>query len=141
MSALVEFARDQIRTCVEYLVIDTLKYLSATGRIGKVKAAFAGALGVRPIVGHGADGAVTHDKVRSHEAALDKIIDKVSKHPGAGRLMIMLEHTDNPEWVEQVRTRLENALQEPTDFYLCPLSSTSSVHMGPGTWGIAVTRV
>ncbi len=141
LNALVEFARDQIKTCVEYLVIDTLKYLSATGRIGKVKAAFAGALGVRPIVGHGANGAITHDKVRSHEAALDKIIDKVSKHPGEGRLMIMLEHTDNLEWVEQVRTRLESTLQEPADFHLCPLSSTSSVHMGPGTWGIAVTRV
>ncbi len=141
LDVLVEFARDQIKTCVEYLVIDTLKYLSATGRIGKVKAAFAGALGVRPIVGHGADGAITHDKVRSHEAALDKIIDKVSKHPGEGRLTIMLEHTDNLDWVEQVRTRLQNALEEPADFHLCPLSSTSSVHMGPGTWGVAVTRI
>ncbi len=141
LDVLVEFARYQIKTCVEYLVIDTLKYLSATGRIGKVKAAFAGALRVRPIVGHGTDGAITHDKVRSHEAALDKIIDKVSRHPGEGRLTIMLEHTDNLDWVEQVRTRLQNALEEPADFHLCPLSSTSSVHMGPGTWGVAVTRV
>ena len=138
---LVEFARDQIKTCVEYLVIDTLKYLSATGRIGKVKAAFAGALGVRPIVGHGADGAVIHDKFRSNEAALDNIIGRVSKHPGTGRLMIMLEHTDNLDWVKQVRTRLKSVIKEPADFYLCPLSSTASVHMGPGTWGIAVTRV
>jgi fatty acid-binding protein DegV len=55
--------------------------------------------------------------------------------------MIMLEHTDNLDWVEQVRTRLESTLQEPADFHLCPLSSTSSVHMGPGTWGVAVTRI
>jgi len=121
-------------------VLDTLAYLSRTGRVGRVKAALAGALGVRPIVGHGGDGAITHGKVRSHQEALVFIAERLAAHPGTGPLLVLLEHTDNRAWLEEVRARLAAGLPPDTEFVTAPLSSTSSVHMGPGTWGVAVTR-
>jgi hypothetical protein len=50
---------------------------------------------------------------------------------------IMLEYSDNREWVEtEVAGRVREIL--PTsEILLQPLSLTSGVHMGPGTWGIA----
>jgi DegV family protein with EDD domain len=140
LTDLVRYTEGQIGSCREYLVIDDLKYLSRTGRVGKVKAAFAGALSVKPIVGHGGDGAITWAKVRSHRAALREITRRVDDHPGSGALLLMVEHTDDIAWAEQVREALAASLADDTEIILSPLSSTSAVHMGPGTWGVAVTR-
>jgi hypothetical protein len=138
--SVAAFAEAQAASAREYLVLDTLAYLSRTGRVGRVKAALAGALGVRPIVGHGGDGAVTRGKVRSHADALDFIAERLAAHPGTGPLLVLLEHTDNRAWLDEVRARLAAGLPADTEFVVAPLSSTSSVHMGPGTWGVAVTR-
>jgi DegV family protein with EDD domain len=134
------YAATQAADAREYLVLDSLAYLSRTGRVGKIKAALAGAFGVKPVVGHGGDGAITHARVRSHEEALAFIGERLAAHPGNGPLLVLLEHTDNRDWLDEVRTRLAAALPSDTEFVTAPLSSTSSVHMGPGTWGVAVTR-
>jgi DegV family protein with EDD domain len=139
-ASLVRYAERQIASCKEYLVIDDLKYLARSGRVGKVKAALAGALSLKPIVGHGPDGAITYAKVRSDEAALMEIIRRAREHPGTGPLLLMVEHTDNVEWAGQVRQRLTRSLDGVAEIVLAPLSSTSAVHMGPGTWGVAITR-
>ncbi len=138
--ALEEHARRQIASCREYLVLDTLRYLSRTGRVGRVKAGLAGALSFKPIVGHGDRGAISWGVARSHESALERIAARAGSHPGRGRLLLMLERTDNPSWLAHVRDVLSSELPADTLFFEAPLSSTSSVHMGPGTWGVAVTR-
>ena len=138
---LIAFAKNQADTAKEYLIINDLKYLSRSGRIGKIKAAAAGALSLKPIIGHGVSGAITYAKTRSHKAALNKITGWISSHPGSGRLLVLLEYTDNKDWLKTVRKQLESILPQTTKFYESPLSATSAVHMGPGTWGIAVTRI
>jgi len=141
LDELLAYAGEQIRGCREYLVIDDLGYLVRSGRLGRVKAALAGALSLKPIVGHGGDGAITWAKVRSHRAGLEEIVRRIRRHPGEGPLLAMVEHTDNREWALEVQGSLAAALPEGAEIVLCPLSSTSSVHMGPGTWGVAVTRL
>lgn len=133
------FIDRQITGCREYLVIDDLKYLTRTGRIGKIKAAFAGVLSLKPIVGHGDHGAITHAKVRSHRAALTHIADRIQERPSTGQLLIMVEYTDNRDWATRVAAHLQSLLPSPPQILLAPLSATSAVHMGPGTWGITVT--
>ncbi len=141
LEELLGYAREQVQRCKEFLVIDDLKYLSRTGRVGKIKAMFAGALGVKPIVGHGSGGAMTYDKVRSQEAAVDAIAARCADIPGPGRLVALVEHTDDLAWTAQVASELRARLGEPVETHIVPLSATSAVHMGPGTWGVAVTRV
>ncbi len=141
LGEIIAYINKHITSSREYLVIDNLKYLSRTGRIGKIKAAFAGTFSVKPIVGHGEDGAITHAKVRSHKAAIEEIGRRVKDHPGQGRLLVMIEYTDNRPWTDQVKAHLKAVLPLDTEILLSPLSSTSAVHMGPGTWGVAVTRV
>ena len=137
---LVAYAERQIATCREYLAIESLEFLARTGRVGKIKAALAGALSVRPIVGHGGDGAITYAKVRSEDAATREVVRRVAEHPGDGRIVAMLEYTDNRKRVEEIGAILAAALPPDAEILYSPLSSTSSVHMGPGTWGVAVSR-
>jgi uncharacterized protein len=137
---LVAHAERQIASAREYLVIDSLEHLRRGGRIGRVRAALADALSIRPIVGHGDDGAITYAKARSHEAALDEVARRVASHPGEGPMLVMVEHTDNEKWAQNVCARLASDLPAGTEILLAPLSATSAVHMGPGTWGVAVTR-
>ncbi len=136
-----EYIDRQISICTEFLVIDDLKYLSRSGRIGRIRAAFAGALSLKPIVGHGGDGAITHAKVRRHPAAVDEILTRIASFPRRVSLLVLVEYTDNIEWAKQVANRLREDLPKETEIILSPLSSTSAVHMGPGTWGVAVTSV
>jgi fatty acid-binding protein DegV len=138
---VIAYAEQQIAACTEYLVIDDLKYLVASGRIGKVKAGFASLLSLNPIVGHGLDGAITHAKVRGIAAAEKEILARTAAHPGHGALLIMVEYTDNRPFAESLRDRFAAALPPDTELILSPLSSASAVHMGPGTFGVAVTRV
>lgn len=140
LEGLLEYARRQIETSREYLVIDSLRFLSRTGRVGRIKATFAGAMGIKPVVGHGGDGAITYAKCRTHEKALEEIVARTADHPGDGPLLVLLEHTDNVAWIAEARDRMADALPRDTEFMVAPLSSTSAVHMGPGTWGVAVTR-
>jgi fatty acid kinase/fatty acid kinase fatty acid binding subunit len=135
------YINKQIATCREYVVIDNLVFLQRSGRVGKIKAAFANLLSLKPIVGHGDNGAITYAKVRSHASAIDEIINRISGHPGDGSLLLMVEYTDNRKWTESVKSRLADALPQDTEIVVSPLSSTSAVHMGPGTWGVSVTRI
>jgi uncharacterized protein len=137
---LVAYAGRQIATCREYLAIESLEFLARTGRIGRIKAAFADALSVRPIVGHGGDGAITYAKVRSEESAIREVVRRVAAHPGEGKLVVLLEHTDNAPRVREIGAILAAALPPDAEILFSPLSSTAAVHMGPGTWGAAVSR-
>ena len=49
----------------------------------------------------------------------------------------MLEYTDNEEWVKTVIKKEIEALG-PSDIIYQPLSHTTGVHTGPGTWAIAM---
>jgi fatty acid-binding protein DegV len=49
----------------------------------------------------------------------------------------MIEYTDNLAWVtKKVQPEIRRRWPE-AEIILHPLSLTSGVHMGPGTWGVA----
>ena len=49
----------------------------------------------------------------------------------------MLEYSDNDDWVGTVVKKEIERLCPRADIKLQPLSLTSAVHMGPGTWAMA----
>jgi hypothetical protein len=56
--------------------------------------------------------------------------------PGAAPL-ILLQFTDNREWVEGVVASKVRSLLPAARILFRPLSLTSGAHMGPGTWAVA----
>jgi len=137
---VLDFARKIIADCTEFVFIDELKYLVAGGRVSKAGGFFGDLLSMKPVISPTCDGVRKVGVVHSRKAQLVFAMKKLSERADeSGVSTIMLQYSDNKEWVSdsvrrQVRARLPKA-----EILLVPLSLTSGVHMGPGTWSIALT--
>ena len=56
---------------------------------------------------------------------------------GIPRALIMLEYSDNYDWVKETVKKMVEERYPHAEIILQPLSLTSGAHMGPGTWGVA----
>ncbi|MFC1888464.1 DegV family protein [Thermodesulfobacteriota bacterium] len=138
IDAILAFAEEMVTSCKEYIFIDKLKYLKAGGRISKTSAFFGNMLHLKPVINPSSEGvkkaAVLRDQKDQIPFAL-KMLENFTDPCKA--FTIMLEYTDNEEWVKNVPA-IEIANRFPSAEILAqPFSLTSGVHMGPGTWGMA----
>jgi uncharacterized protein len=135
---VITFAETTISNCEEYVFIDELKYLVAGGRLTKSSGFFGDLLHMKPVITPTSDGAKKVGVVHTRKGQLDFALEKLkSRFTETAQLIVMLQYSDNEQWVrttalENVRTALPQA-----EIMLTPLSLTSGVHMGPGTWSIA----
>lgn len=95
---------------------------------------------MKPVISPVSDGVrkvgVVHSRKGQLAFAMEKLEERIDEF---GVSTVMLQYSDNEKWVagivrQQVRVRLPEA-----EILLVPLSLTSGVHMGPGTWSIAFT--
>ncbi|MFZ1984890.1 MAG: DegV family protein, partial [Desulfatitalea sp.] len=136
--AVVGFARQAVAQSQELVFLDQLKFLVAGGRISKTKGFFGDLLHMKPIMTPTAHGAAKVGVVRSRDDQLAFGLKHLqnSFDPGAAPL-ILLQFTDNREWVEGVVASQVRSLLPAARILFRPLSLTSGVHMGPGTWAVA----
>lgn len=136
--AVVGFARQAVAQSQELVFLDQLKFLVAGGRISKTKGFFGDLLHMKPIMTPTAHGAAKVGVVRSRDDQLAFGLKHLrnSIDPGAAPL-ILLQFTDNREWVEGVVAGQVRSLLPAASILFRPLSLTSGVHMGPGTWAVA----
>lgn len=137
-AAVVRFAGEAIRSCEEFIFLDKLHYLAAGGRLSRTGAFFGDMLRMKPIISPQAEGAKKVGVVKSREEqigfALDRLAHSLTTDAAA---LVMLEYSDNQSWVEQT-VRPEIARRFPlAEIILQPLSLTTGVHTGPGTWAVA----
>lgn len=137
-NAVVEFAENAIKNCKEYVFLDKLKYLAAGGRLSKPGAFFGDMFRAKPIISPVAEGAKKVGIVKSQSQqvafAMDRLKESFAKD---AEPFIMLEYSDNFEWVNETVWREVETVCPKAEIRLQPLSLTSGVHMGPGTWGMA----
>lgn len=136
--AVIDFAKRAIDKCEEYVFLDKLKYLAAGGRLSKSSAFFGDVLHVKPIISPIAEGAKKVGAVKNSDGqlkfALKRLEESFEKDSSP---FIMLEYSDNYGWVnDKVKKTIEKHYPS-SEIRLQPLSLTSGVHMGPGTWGLA----
>ncbi|MFP4086068.1 MAG: DegV family protein [Desulfobacteraceae bacterium] len=132
------FARWAVDQCEEYVFLDKLQYLAAGGRLSKSSAFFGDLLHMKPVISPLPQGATKVGVVRNQKAQLDFALSKLrNRFSKDSAPLIMLQYADNAPWVrEEVREAI--AKDYPSaEILLHPLSLTSSVHMGPGTWSMA----
>jgi uncharacterized protein len=131
------FAEKAVRRCREYIFLDSLKYLAAGGRLSKTGAFFGDLMQMKPVVSPTAEGAKKTGVTRNREDQIRFAIDKLTEISQGQEMMIMLEYSDNYLWVrDEVRPRIERC-RPASEILMQPLSLTTGVHTGPGTWGIA----
>ncbi|MFC1814836.1 DegV family protein [Thermodesulfobacteriota bacterium] len=136
--AVIEFAKRANHKCQEYVFLDKLKYLAAGGRLSKPGAFFGDMLHVKPIITPIAEGAKKVGAVKNQDEQLNFALEKLDESfENNSAPFIMLEYTDNRTWVnDTVKKEIEEHYPS-SEILLQPLSLTSGVHMGPGTWALA----
>lgn len=126
----------------ELIFIDRLQYLAAGGRLSKAGAFFGDMIKMKPVVSPTPEGAKKVGAVYSIKDQLPMAIGKIRELGinDAG-LLILLEYTDNRSWVEEkVRQEVEREFPR-AEVIIQPMSLTTGVHVGPGTWGIAYQKL
>jgi uncharacterized protein len=136
--AVIRFVSDSVMHCEEYVFLDQLRYLAAGGRLSRPGAFVGDMLRMKPVISPLAGGArkvgVVRDRAGQLQFALEKLAGVLT---GEARALIMLEYTDNAPWVVGT-VQPEIARRYPVaEILLHPMSLTSGVHMGPGTWAVA----
>jgi hypothetical protein len=136
--AVINFAHRAVEKCEEYVFLDKLKYLAAGGRLAKSSAFFGDMFRVKPIISPTAEGARKVGAVKNRSAQLAYALEKLAAaFDKESSPFIMLEYSDNRNWVSETVKKEIQALYPSADIMLQPLSLTSGVHMGPGTWAVA----
>lgn len=135
VAAFARRALDQSRECV---FLDTLRYLAAGGRISKTRGFFGDLLHLKPVISPLPEGAAKVGLVRSQKDQLAFALNQLDALPeNKSQVMILLQYTDNRDWVESVVLPAVSARCPAAEIQVQPLSLTSGAHMGPGTWAMA----
>ena len=131
-------ARRLVHSCMELVFIDELRYLAAGGRISRTKGLFGDLLGMKPVISPQAEGVRTVGTVRNSRQQLDLLQDHLRATARADTdQVVLLQYSDNRTWVRKHVLPLIRHLLPQAEIHLVPLSLTSGVHMGPGTWAVA----
>jgi len=135
---ILDFARQLMDDCKEFVFIDELKYLVTGGRVSKAGGFFGDLLHMKPVISPTREGVQKVGVVCSRKGQLDFTLKKLAElNAQSGGFVLMLQYTDNKEWVtDTVRPHIKKMLPD-AEIFCIPLSLTSGVHMGPGTWAVA----
>jgi DegV family protein with EDD domain len=135
---LVEYAEKLSHQVQEYVFIHELKHLVAGGRVSRAKGFFGDLLHMKPVISPGFGGVKKLGVVRNRDAQLEFATTNIKRHAeNANDLFILLQYTDNKNWLMEVVEPRIRTLLPAAEILLVPLSLTSGVHMGPGTWSLA----
>lgn len=135
---VIEYAREAVKRCEEYVFLEKLQYLAAGGRLSKTSAFFGDTLRIKPIISPLPEGAQKVGTARNWKGQIRFAMDKLAVSLNSdSKPVIMLEYSDNRSWVETL-VKGEIVSQYPdAEIIVQPLSLTSGTHMGPGTWAMA----
>lgn len=121
--------------------IDTLKYLRAGGRIGKVEGTIGDILKIKPIITVNDDGVYeTVEKARGNRRALSKSIDVVQKRFEDKLINITLHYGNDLDKAEMLLERLKERLNV-NEAELVELTPVLGIHTGPGMIAVIAHEV
>ena len=135
---IVRYAEKCCHDVREYIFIDDVHYLARGGRVSRAGSFFGGLFHLKPVISPMPDGVRKMGVVRSRKGQLEFALEKLKasalnyKNP-----VVLLQYSDNREWVQDAVQPQVRALLPGAELLPVPLSLTSGVHMGPGTWGLA----
>lgn len=135
---VIKFAEKAIDFCYEYIFLEKLHYLAAGGRMSKAGAFFGDIFNVKPVVSPHATGAAKMGIARNNIEQMKFLFEKMESNlKSDSKALFMLEYTDNFSWVENVLKKEIINKYPHSEILLQPLSLTTGVHTGPGTWAVA----
>jgi DegV family protein with EDD domain len=133
------YAKDLVKRGGLYFVLDTLKFLAKSGRIGRVQSILGGALRLKPVLTVVNGVADVASKTFSEKQALNWIMRNLeverAKNKGR-RMLVSIEVGDRRDW-GNVLFQVVSARFSDTRVFEFEMSPVVSCHTGPGIWGIS----
>ena len=121
------------------MCIADLRYLARSGRISRLSGLASGLLGIRPVISPEAEGVRRLALAHSQAAQRDFVLARLRTLAKQGRPeLLLLEYSDNEAWVREAMAPQIRAILPDSELQVAPLSLSSGVHMGPGTWALAL---
>ena len=139
---VLSHAQFLVESCKEYVFIDVLRYLVAGGRVSRTGGFFGDLLHMKPVISPTREGVKKMGVVRDRQAQVTFAVNKLRLETSDwDSVLVLLQYSDNETWVsEEVHSRIQTAVPK-AEIVVAPLSLTSGVHMGPGTWSLAFAPV
>lgn len=122
----------------ELIFVERLEYLARGGRLGRGSAWFGDLLGLRPVVTPTPQGAKRVAMAKSFAGQLELVQRRLRALPDRDRALILLQHTDNEALVRDRVLPVVREVASAAEIEVGPLSLTTAVHTGPGTWAVAL---
>ena len=122
-----------------FAAVKSLKYLVRGGRVSPVKGAIARMLNLTPIISVDSEGkAVQLDKVFSHEAGIQKVLQKIRKMEVEGKIWnYVILHAYSEKKAIWFASEVEKIVNKKPVAIL-NISPVIGVHAGPGTIALAL---
>jgi len=133
MTEIMTLIDDQRRRTHVFAMLDTLEFLRRSGRMNRVLATVGGWLRIKPLLKMN-DGTATAERIRSTEAAVQRLIALLTEALPLER--VALVHTHALERAQELRDRARHLL--PHDSVLSvDITPVLGAHLGPGAAGFA----
>jgi uncharacterized protein len=138
LAQVVQYAQGMSKKCDELIFLDQLKFLAASGRISKSSGFFGDLLKIKPIIRPGSQGAQKIGVVKREPQQVEFLLNHLGQSLKRDTpVEILLQYTNNQD---RVMSHIQPQIQErfpQARISIRPMSLTSGVHMGPGTWAAA----
>jgi len=122
------------------LTVDSLKRLMASGRVGRGKARFASALGIKPVFSVPTDGRPIEPVGRAlgRKRMLPTVLGILRKKlpSQVDKIRFGIPYVGCPEIVEEVTTALRAEFGD-VEILSAPATPVIATHLGIGAWGLA----
>jgi len=135
----VEIVKNHIGRLHLFGSLSTLKYLALGGRVSNLAAGMANIFNIRPILTM-VDGKLDLlEKVRTHKASMDRLIELVIKSVDGKEIeRFGIVHVLNLEDAHFLESRLRSQLNMPADVLIADFGPGLSVHTGKGFVGVVI---
>jgi DegV family protein with EDD domain len=119
------------------IVLDTLKYLSQTGRLGGIAAMAGGMLSIKPVVHCSNDKFAPVEICRTQRRALDSMLNRVARDVATSDTRhVVVQHAAAAQQAETLRAETARRLPD-IDLSIVPFSPVMGTYAGPGLLGFA----
>ena len=121
---------------VSYAVIDSIRYLLKSGRVRAGQALIASLLSVKPLISIRQGVVEVVDRVRTHRAALDRLVELTLAAAGDNpRSRLAVDHGNVLEEANKLRDRVR-PLDGCKEILVTDIGAALAIHGGPGIIGV-----
>lgn len=136
---IVEWGKTEVDHYAQYFFADDLKFFRRSGRVSGIAATMGGLIGVRPIIYMNEEGkmlSIGTEKGRRN--AVERLLAYVEeKGDDVRNHRFIIGHTDAPEIVETIKSRLYERYGEDLRIEVIVTNPTAGAHCGPNGVGVA----